>query len=1301
MKRSTHKFIVVALLIAGCLIGGPSGITLAADGDPETNDTVELAAHLVETSGMSRGICTVLGWNNESFVFDVAQAGELLVHGWTPRASSVKAAQEVLDEAGLYGHTAVVEHGPLGQLPYANDMIDLIVAAHLSPGELSELSAAEVLRVLRPEGKLIIGRPNLSSGTADALTADDLKNWLQKAGLSEAPLSNDDYGQWAVVTKPPMEGVDDWSHWEHSPDNNPVSEDSVIKAPYLTKWLGAPYYTSMPAITTAAGGRIFNAIGHIAHHKREEAWLNTLLARNGYNGTILWSRELPSGYLVHRSAFVATDDVFYMIDTDGSGCLLLDPETGDELGRINIAGVRGDWKWMAIKDGILFALVGAKKSPTETTIVRSKLAHWSWGELSKGYYGKRVPWGFGRTLVAYDLTAKKRLWIHREKKTIDSRAMVLGGDKIFLYSPDAHITCLDMRTGKTAWENADPKVRSLIEQQGRGLASTPGFRSMTFCVHTPDALIFQAQTRMNVVAISTADGYLLWNKKKTTNNPNALYIDDKVAVGIGKGGNTLLVDPVSGEEMDDLGFMKRSCARLTATSDSLFCRGWPEGLTRFDRKSKKVLFNGAVRPGCNDGVVAANGLLYVGPWPCDCNLMLLGRVALTSADSANFDFSADPTNRLQLGKDGLSAVTDLEASAKDWPTYRGNIKRGAGTSVSTPGEVSTVWEYQPDVESRPTAATTSGGLVFMATDEGKVLALDAVSGDRKWTYLTAGPILSAPAIWKGRAYVGSGDGFVYAIEAASGRLLWKFRAAPVERRIPVYGKLSSSWPVHSGVLVDDGVVYAAAGIIDYDGTYVYALDAITGEVKWKNESSGHLDADLRKGVSAHGDLTLADGRLWMPGGNVVSPAAYDLETGEYRGSPPGDGSPKSNRGEEIGIFGDDYVVLGGRLRFSPIKNVVNPGSFVAHAIKSEDSIGAPVSLHQGKIPPTWDDEHVAMVDGRLSVPACYTAEAVEQSINSGGKPKPKWIAEALQGGDAIALTVTPNAVLAICEMPQARDRNSRWILCALDIDDGSMLWERTLPEVALPGGLSVDRDGRIIVVLADGRVVCYGDEAAIRANVAVVTERAQRDPAAKQLAVGTLSRALKTTHSAKVYKLVLESLESLGVEIDAETRKNGGVSRWHLIGPVPWDGDNDVDKRLLGEPNIDLAGQPTVAGRALTWRQHMTDDPNGKVDLVALYGPLAEVAVYAYAEVDLPEEGPLLLKIGSNDGFKCWFNGKEVGRFDEGRGYSADQDTIEVHATAGVNRILLKITQMGFRWAFGVRLTDRDGRPVMVNYVPN
>jgi len=890
---------------------------------------------------------------------------------------------------------------------------------------------------------------------------------------------------WAELTKDCPEGVDSWSHWEHGPDNNPVSTDTVITAPYRTQWLGVPYYIAMPAITTVAGGRIFTAMGHIAHHKREEKWLNTVLARNGYNGEELWLRRLPDGYLVHRSAFVATDDVFYMIDSDGDGCLMLDPETGKELDTLHVPDLDGEWKWMALQDGVLFVLAGKKKDPPETTLVRSTYRAWSWGELSRGYYEKRVPWGFGETIVAYDLDQGKTLWRHTEDKPIDSRAMVIGGGRVFFYGPDSHTGCLDAKSGAVVWTNDDRKIIDLIEEPGSGLQSTPGFRTTCFCLYTPEALFYEAQTRMNIVAVSNKDGSLLWSRKKTTNNPNMLYAGGHLLVGIGPEGNTLVLDPLTGDTIEDLGFKKRSCVRLTATHDSFFCRGWPEGLTRYDRNAKKVLFNGAMRPSCNDGVIAANGMLYFGPWLCDCNLSLMGTTGMCSAGDFRVEDEDPVSERLEVAEAAVSAPRVLEITQEDWPTYHGNNDRGACSKAVVRTTPRRRWAFQPEVSLASSAPSAAGGLIFSCADDGKVRAFDAETGQLRWSFATAGPIKQPPTISKGRAYVGSGDGYVYALEAATGRQLWRFRAAPVERRIMLYGSLCSTWPVNSGVLVEDGVAYAAAGFIDYDGTYVCALDAITGEPKWRNNTSGHLDEELRKGVSPQGALTIAGNRLWMPGGNVISPAAYDIKTGECLTRSVGNGSPRTNRGEEIGVLGKEHLILGGRLQYSATKNYVNPGSF--EIAKVEPGRRARMEpLGSGKIPPAWSSEIMVMVNGPNTVPACIDVAAIDEyvekcrsmnrdsKLRSLGRLKKRWVANDLRGGDTVALAIASNAVLVAYEMPRPRSLASQWFVSALDPDTGKTIWKRELPSGALAGGLLVDRDGRVVVTLENGGMVCFG-----------------------------------------------------------------------------------------------------------------------------------------------------------------------------------------------------------------------------------
>ncbi len=1046
MRAHRHTCIVVVFCACGALCVDPIGVKGAGVGAHGGVAPTALVKRVVETAGTDHGLCAVVGCSEREFVLDLARCTRFLVHVLDPRAAGAAATRQAVDAAGLFGSRVVVETAASERLPHADNTLDVVVMLDSADPAIRRPAASEATRVLRPGGVLV--RVSTAKGVR-ALSRE---------------------------VKPAQAGVDDWSHWEHGPDNNPVSTDAVIRAPYMTQFLEHPLYIAMPAITTAAGGRIFIAMGHIAHHVREEPWLNTLLARNGYNGTILWTRKLPDGYLAHRSAFVATDDAFYMVDSDSGGCLLLDPETGAEKERIRVPEHPGEWKWIALEDGKLFALVGERRDPPETTLVRSEHRAWSWGALSNGYYQRRVPWGFGRTILAYDLADKKVAWSHKVAAPVDSRAMVIGGGQVFFYAPDAKIGCLDARSGKPVWANEDAHTRELIEQPGRGLGSTPGFRTTCFCLYTPKALFYEAQTRMNIVAVSKDDGHLLWHRRKTTNNPNMLYVDGHLFVGIGRGGSTLELDPMTGKTIKDLKFAKRSCARLTATPDSLFCRGMPEGWTRYDRTTGKVLFNGAVRPACNDGVIGANGLLYIGPWLCDCNLSLMGRLALCSAGDFQFKGRVAEDERLEVGSDDVSKVAPIDVGDKDWPTYRGHLSRGASTSAAVSKNASKLWTAS-GLFNAPTVPTAAGGMLFVCDGDGRIRALDAASGKPKWTFLAGGPILQPPTIWSGRAYVGSGDGYVYALEAATGRMLWRFRAAPVERRIMVYGRLCSTWPVNSGVLVSDGVAYAAAGIIDYDGTYVCALDATTGKLKWLNDSTGHLDRQLRKGVSAQGVLTVCGNQLWMPGGNVIALANYELSSGRYAGIGPGNGSPRGNRGEEVGVFRGHCLINGGRLRYSARENVVNPGSFMAMSSKHDNRVK---TLCGGKIAPAWNDDRMVFVSGRRSVPTCCHADQIEAWLGKEDakmSPRPTWVAHALKGMDTVSLAIAGNAVLAVCEQPIPRTFRTHWEVFALDPKDGSVIWKRSLSGAALPGGLIVDREGRVIVVLADGSLECFGRKA--------------------------------------------------------------------------------------------------------------------------------------------------------------------------------------------------------------------------------
>jgi outer membrane protein assembly factor BamB len=1068
-------------------------------------DSVALVNQLLKKSGKNRGLVALSGIDGD-LPLQLARKSELLVH---VRDSSEEAVQELrrsADTAGFGIDRLVAERGGTERLPYADNTVDFFMATKTKGAVYADdtvelfvntqaknanrepLKAGEVLRALTPRGTAIVGIQSHDGGKAN------FKNLLEKwagDGATSVQTWTDETGVWIQFEKPPQVGADDWSHWEKGPDNNPVSTDQIIKAPYMTQFLADPKYIGMPSVTTASAGRTFLAIGHIAHHEREWSTLYKLIARNGHNGIVLWERDLPEGYLVHRSAFIATPDTFYMME--GDRCLMLDAATGVEKGEIRIPGLAGDWKWMAMHNGLLYVLAGKPEPKTETTKGDRSFGGWSWADLSKGYYGKRIPFGFGDTLAAYDITAQNTVWLHKEDRLIDSRGLAIRDDKFYLYCPDLHLRCLAAFTGETVWTNANNNVLGLIERPGRKLISTPGFRTQCMVVATPQALIVQGQTRMNVVGISTENGKLLWTKKKITNNPNAIYVDGKIVLGVGERGSNLLIDPVSGSVEEDLYFTKTACTRLTATPDSFFCRG--EGTLRYDRLTKKVLIDGSVRPACNDGALAANGMLYIGPWQCDCNLSIIGLVGKCSAGDFKFDRVALDSERLEAAAESPEPAEPGAVTAGDWPTYRANNHRSAGSTVPLKNQSALLWTFEPNREYTPTAPTSTGNAVFLAGNDGKIRAIDAASGALRWEILTPAPIKYPPTVWNGRAYVGGSDGYVYCLDASNGTTLWRFRAAPVERHMMVYGNLSSTWPANSGVLVHEGVAYVAAGIIDSDGTYVYALDAKTGKTVWQNNSSGHLNAELRKGVSVQGNLSIEGEHLLLAGGNQVTPARYELATGKCLAEPFDQGRPKANNGKFVGVFGKNTPITGGRILFSSPKNVSTKGGF--------DVItgGRKYRFNFGGIPPAWDDNSLAFVNLKHGKLSCLDAAKVITQIDEGlpntdasDRPRPRWL-NTLAGlfedkgnirwqtdmdepkrFEVVSLAVCPNAVVAVVRFQAQFRAKAQWWLIAFNQKNGSSMFRHELIEDPLPGGLLIDSRGQIVVTMLDGNVLCYGEE---------------------------------------------------------------------------------------------------------------------------------------------------------------------------------------------------------------------------------
>src|SRR5262249_36603680 len=116
------------------------------------------------------------------------------------------------------------------------------------------------------------------------------------------------------------------------------------------------------------------------------------------------------------------------------------------------------------------------------------------------------------------------------------------------------------------------------------------------------------------------------------------------------------------------------------------------------------------------------------------------------------------------------------------------------------------------MRSNPAVA---GGVVYLGSDDGYLYALDAAHGTLHWRFKTGDMIRTDPVVAQGVVVFGSLDGSIYGLDAASGRQLWKKATSK--------GVLSS--PCYAGSLFYCGAGDGSIQGIQPDGTVAKTFQA--------------------------------------------------------------------------------------------------------------------------------------------------------------------------------------------------------------------------------------------------------------------------------------------------------------------------------------------------------------------------------------------------------------------------------------------------------------------------------------------
>ena len=579
------------------------------------------------------------------------------------------------------------------------------------------------------------------------------------------------------------------------------------------------------------------------------------------------------------------------------------------------------------------------------------------------------------------------------------------------------------------WSNSDADLLAEIDKDARAQSFLNGYSTQFYLACDDERLYFAGPQRPNFIAVSQSDGKMLWQQpdgvRHVVAHPQGVFAITDIRNKIKSG----RIDTSNGELLEEL-YPRRGCTRVTGSLDSLFLRARNGTIRQLLDGDRSVNNIAPMRPPCHSGVIISDGMLCWGPWMCGCNLSFYGHVGLGPKSSR-----PEPNQRIERFSVSSARGALVTSKRADWPR---RVLCGVETptsSVSVEQPVSRCWDIQ--IGDHPTPALIADGLVVLADGRGVVQAVDQRAGKNRWTYYLDGPVFAAPQISGGIVVVGGADGRVHAVRLTDGKLLWRHLIAIRDERIHFYDRLISRWPVSGGIVVQNGVVYAAAGIAHYDGLRVCALSLNDGQPIWCNNSSGVVNRELRNGVSLQGPLHIKGDELRFAGGSPYSTARYRLHDGEFLNDPY-----EKPEDHQKGTASPALYPLYGQ--FVSLHHRLSDGRILDARVMYEGSKPTPLALY----PAGSNLTQRANLASRRS--SALWQQPAGTRYNAFVVCRESHIVHAEQTGSRFA--------------PQAR-------LVCTRIADGNEIWSHALPQSVVRNGCSVAADGTTIVCMRDGEIL--------------------------------------------------------------------------------------------------------------------------------------------------------------------------------------------------------------------------------------
>jgi len=408
-----------------------------ANASPSDRDAREpydkTAAAIVQAAGITKGYCLLLGASHDAALAQaLATRTDLQIIVREPDAKTAQAARRSLSAAGLYGKRIVVHQGGYTQLPYVPNVFNLIVGDHLATDRTSPGDPAELKRLVRPQGGVVL--------------------------CGRSPRD--------VWTRPRLEGAADWTHLYANAANTVNSSDKIVR-PEKTlalQWFGKPGPAMMidrhlrGSAHLACAGRLFVAAK------------DRIIVVDAYNGTELWQRELPGCSRIgipKDSGNMAVDAKnLYVVIKDA--CHVIAAESGKTRAVMKIPVASHDWGYLAMTEGQVFGSAVKPKATFDGVMDPRDLQN-----ASKYTYTPNGAAVCSDSVFSLDKATRRTLWTYEAAGgVIVNQTITIGPEGVYfveskdkatreiasghvgmstLFKDGARLVCLDAKTGTLRW----------------------------------------------------------------------------------------------------------------------------------------------------------------------------------------------------------------------------------------------------------------------------------------------------------------------------------------------------------------------------------------------------------------------------------------------------------------------------------------------------------------------------------------------------------------------------------------------------------------------------------------------------------------------------------------------------------------------------------------------------------------------------------------------------------------------------------------------------------------------------------